>query len=366
MERETLVSAHDRIMGTHRSDDDVRRVRRGSPPRVRGTPVHSTAGRRLAGAHPRGCGEHTPQAEVPDQVQGSPPRVRGTRSRQPDIKGRIGLTPAGAGNTARHATSRTGSWAHPRGCGEHSTASERSRIAPGSPPRVRGTPRRGLPGPAPQGLTPAGAGNTGTADGVVDAGAGSPPRVRGTLERVGERIYSVGLTPAGAGNTGPLRTPRSVVQAHPRGCGEHWTALAGVLASSGSPPRVRGTQSAGLGRGVHPGLTPAGAGNTGATWSRKPRRSGSPPRVRGTRPGLRRRRGQQGLTPAGAGNTTRPRRTGHRIRAHPRGCGEHVVRASAAKVWNGSPPRVRGTLAGAGRGVQVGGLTPAGAGNTCC
>ena len=70
--------------------------------------------------------------------------------------------------------------------------------------------------------------------------------------------------------------------------------------------------------------------------------AGSPPRVRGKlvheRQGLTRVR----LTPACAGKTKHLTRYDSLARAHPRVCGENADLAGAARIRDGSPPRVRG------------------------
>ena len=265
------------------------------------TPPRSCTARRCR-AHPRGCGEHSATRRPITAFHGSPPRVRGTLASRTSAWRRLRLTPAGAGNTRTWAAALQSFWAHPRGCGEHGIASDDTTLARGSPPRVRGTRHVTRPGGARRGLTPAGAGNTARA---------------GWSARPG--------------------------RAHPRGCGEHravWAAGVGIM---GSPPRVRGTPGDVSCRGVYPGLTPAGAGNTRTVQAAGEHRAahprgcgehdwsdtrwigikGSPPRVRGTRDGRLHAAAQQRLTPAGAGNTACLWWRSSWPWAHPRGCGEH-------------------------------------------
>ena len=113
-----------------------------------------------------------------------------------------------------------------------------------------------------------------------------------------------------------------IIVAHPRGCGEHQFLLGFIESSLGSSPRVRGTF---LGNESHTPLL--------------------------------------GLIPAGAGNIRERWFEAESIGAHPRGCGEHVLRCTPLRLNSGSSPRVRGTLQ---RGIQENlpiGLIPAGAGN---
>ena len=263
-----------------------------------------------------------------------------------------------------------------------------------------GPPDRGWPA----GLTPAGAGNTdeqAPTENVSSAhprgcgehrmvalasanAVGSPPRVRGTRGDGRCGWHDAGLTPAGAGNTWCGLDWKTDSTAHPRGCGEHSYGDTPVSGYQGSPPRVRGTLDVVADRVVGLGLTPAGAGNTeGRASSTKlpkahPRgcgehivatgieegQAGSPPRVRGTPLGARVSLLAGRLTPAGAGNTASAPTRLRPSRAHPRGCGEHIPSERHDGSLAGSPPRVRGTHAASGRMDAGWGLTPAGAGNT--
>ena len=155
-----------------------------------------------------------------------------------------------------------------------------------------------------------------------------------------------GLIPAGAGNIGWWWHFSCNSGAHPRGCGEHVRNHIHGVIDTGSSPRVRGTFI--LKHKIRPktGLIPAGAGNIAWILALTPRAgahprgcgehrgheltipppSGSSPRVRGTcsTPSVVCLSG--GLIPAGAGNIGFASVLGIVWRAHPRGCGEHVLR----------------------------------------
>ena len=91
---------------------------------------------------------------------------------------------------------------------------------------------------------------------------------------------------------------------------------------------------------------------------------GSPPRVRGTVAGGRIIRVQGGITPACAGNSSPGAEYGPAARDHPRVCGEQVRLEQTFYKDLGSPPRVRGTDE---RITFIGntfGITPACAGNS--
>ena len=173
------------------------------------------------------------------------------------------ITPAGAGNSAELQRNRRGLRDHPRGCGEQHLARRPLLQRRGSPPRVRGTVSICRAFSLRRRITPAGAGNRSFPNSIAvlkrdhprgcgEQGlqessrhlrSGSPPRVRGTDNRTAIPTDELRITPAGAGNrrffAHPLRTCRD----HPRGCGEQPRQRSRTSWQTGSPPRVRGTES---------------------------------------------------------------------------------------------------------------------------
>ena len=151
---------HPRVCGEHDLIALVVAHCLGSSPRVRGTQrvaVHPLLRLRIIPAcagntadsagepqaprdHPRVCGEHRRIPASARMRWGSSPRVRGTpiRSCAPSIP--TGIIPACAGNTRipESEFGRVGD--HPRVCGEHHPRSRRCIRLRGSSPRVRGTP----------------------------------------------------------------------------------------------------------------------------------------------------------------------------------------------------------------------------------
>ena len=193
---------------------------------------------------------------------------------------------------------------HPRGCGENSSQF------------------------APQGRT-----------------QGSPPRMRGK-HLLPHRGRGCGrITPADAGKTttgtGWRRTPRD----HPRGCGENGTTICFLMMKSGSPPRMRGKRVSRYCAADSTRITPADAGKTGCTSSRRssqrdhPRgcgeniypeyglkdETGSPPRMRGKQCAALTRFNCFRITPADAGKTFLKVSVGTFVKDHPRGCGENNI-----------------------------------------
>ena len=213
---------------------------------------------------------------------GSPPRMRGKLKKPAEDFKVKGITPAHAGKTDIESIQNAYNGDHPRACGEN---------------------------------TPLG--------GNMITMPGSPPRVRGKRDEVDRHIYSIGITPACAGKTGGNALLHSLIEDHPRVCGENYELRRHSDRCQGSPPRVRGKLCIRLNALQDNGITPACAGKTTARQPRKRRRrdhprvcgenpkgyfkqitlTGSPPRVRGK---LHKRgllRGSLGITPACAGKT---------------------------------------------------------------
>ena len=153
----------------------------GSSPRVRGTQEGSHGGFTWRGIipacagntsrpnaepeswrdHPRVCGEHDTRGIRRLHNSGSSPRVRGTRCAPSKPVHLTGIIPACAGNTGSAILNGLLNGDHPRVCGEHPTRRRTGPTAPGSSPRVRGTPLEGLKPFLGAGIIPACAGNTG-------------------------------------------------------------------------------------------------------------------------------------------------------------------------------------------------------------
>ncbi len=213
---------------------------------------------------------------------------------------------------------------------------------------------------------------------------GSSPRMRGTRGRRGAQGHRRGLIPAYAGNTGSGGKNAYRLWAHPRVCGEHFSAAWLLSQVRGSSPRMRGTRGLHIAHMSNIRLIPAYAGNTRRgrwclrlcwahprvcgehfQYGQAPmRQTGSSPRMRGTHTEVVWQPDDAGLIPAYAGNTPGTRPAGTCTTAHPRVCGEHSSMICRSQSATGSSPRMRGTP---DRGGRVGGvrrLIPAYAGNT--
>ena len=115
--------------------------------------------------HPRGCGENTVPKVGFGMSRGSPPRMRGKPKCRAlsDVTARI--TPADAGKTDGKRNRGCGKKDHPRGCGENEYHLLQAAFKRGSPPRMRGKPRRWCCEMFEYRITPADAGKTGKKDG---------------------------------------------------------------------------------------------------------------------------------------------------------------------------------------------------------
>ena len=208
--------------------------------------------------------------------------------------------------------------------------------------------------------------------------------MRGTRVFARRIIRRRRFIPAYAGNTHTaFRLFRSGA-VHPRVCGEHTVADAGLQGITGSSPRMRGTLKALLQALLVERFIPAYAGNTASdalfllastvhprVCGEHERRLcgylttvGSSPRMRGTRPFFYSVRRRRRFIPAYAGNTRSCGPLHSRFPVHPRVCGEHMFVHASSALRRGSSPRMRGTLLSAHDGTEADRFIPAYAGNT--
>ena len=149
--------------------------------------------------HPRVCGENDPIPDSRDGTLGSPPRMRGKPAKVRHRRHSRRITPAYAGKTRTHLLQVGKPQDHPRVCGENSFSPPALWLSKGSPPRMRGKPKRNIK----------------------------------------KRILS-GITPAYAGKTKAQYQKEDIVWDHPRVCGENCGLCLSLLILLGSPPRMRG------------------------------------------------------------------------------------------------------------------------------
>ena len=394
-------SAHPRACGENFSSPNVVVFGDGSSPRVRGKPgppvrngsieglIPARAGktgpparpRGRPAAHPRACGENAMHACARATAAGSSPRVRGKRQAHGTTARGQRLIPARAGKTRCHRGCHLLLRAHPRACGENSTAAVAFGSSAGSSPvsytqltlpktdqvcRSRWAPDNSRPS-APR-----------------TDGSGSSPRVRGKLISFSASCGVCGLIPARAGKTLGLTQGQITRRAHPRACGENGRIGVPVSLASGSSPRVRGKRTSTVSPSLTTGLIPARAGKTRSVCAAARRErahpracgenvasasewggtTGSSPRVRGKPHRAVLHRHDARLIPARAGKTVHEVGRDPGPRAHPRACGENDGGIVGSVLGWGSSPRVRGKREVDEPGRPGGGLIPARAGKT--
>ena len=137
--------------------------------------------------------------------------------------------------------------------------------------------------------------------GKVAVWKGSPPRMRGILATIPKICVLARFTPAYAGNINNARYVNSLLEVHPRVCGEYSWYIFLSASRVGSPPRMRGICTCTIDIPIPPRFTPAYAGNIQTN-------------------GLSR----------------------IRQKVHPRVCGEYVAEIFDEFWGSGSPPRMRG------------------------
>ena len=177
--------------------------------------------RRIELDHPRGCGEHYVIPDGSRLPEGSSPRMRGAPRVGSYLCRLIRIIPADAGSTRRYDHSAYDRQDHPRGCGEHSSLPLGSMVSVGSSPRMRGAPYVQSVSCQARRIIPADAGST--------------------LFRVKET---------------------TVVQDHPRGCGEHTSKISTIRLARGSSLRMRGAHEGDRSGDAYAGIIPADAGST--------------------------------------------------------------------------------------------------------
>ena len=231
---------------------------------------------------------------------GSPPHARGRRPHVNPSRVVPGITPACAGKTASLGKRIAHRSDHPRMRGEDHPLWIKAIMCTGSPPHARGRLQEIRPDSKWFRITPACAGKTfGLGGGLVppwdhprmrgeDATyrqkmsllAGSPPHARGRRSQSRKGSRASGITPACAGKTTPAATTSPKPRDHPRMRGEDSESSQSSPIPAGSPPHARGRLSTLRTPRRSCRITPACAGKTRATPSRR-RRAQDHPRMRG-------------------------------------------------------------------------------------
>jgi len=175
--------------------------------------------------HPHACGEHCSAAFVIRPMAGSSPRLWGTLKdvKKEDIEGRFIPTPVG--NTPTKKTENPPTPVHPHACGEHIALN----------------------------LT-------------VSSCAGSSPRLWGTHYGYDVKNAAHRFIPTPVGNTCTQFVLRWHTPVHPHACGEHFYPAGLYRPSTGSSPRLWGTQLLALFTVISSRFIPTPVGNTLRVW----------------------------------------------------------------------------------------------------
>ena len=138
----------------------IRSAKSGITPAGAGKTFLGQPRRRIRKDHPRRCGENRTDCYDVRLRKGSPPQVRGKQIQCRRYSVHIGITPAGAGKTKTALRRNRQRRDHPRRCGENRDGRSVRRWNRGSPPQVRGKPLCAGYCVHIARITPAGAGKT--------------------------------------------------------------------------------------------------------------------------------------------------------------------------------------------------------------
>ena len=191
---------------------------------------------------------------------------------------------------------------------------------------------------------------------------GSPPPMRGKAPSGSLAVLRCRITPAYAGKRAKKSATQSAGQDHPRLCGEKWHIGHSITRQKGSPPPMRGKDLAFDKSVPADRITPAYAGKS---WMHfmiffftrdHPRLCGEKSDQR-INIKIHRR-----ITPAYAGKSGRGSQKSASREDHPRLCGEKRTIKESSVLVPGSPPPMRGKVAGEHINEIRAGITPAYAG----
>ena len=155
----------------------------------------------------------------------------------------VRITPAYAGKRPEDSQRSGSHWDHPRVCGEKYVCGSAGAIITGSPPRMRGKDNRTMFSGSTYGITPAYAGKRASDPGAA-SGSWDHPRVCGEKYlTTGKRVGGCRITPAYAGKSPGAQDRKDPPQDHPRVCGEKFVYTADALGGCGITPAYAGKSS---------------------------------------------------------------------------------------------------------------------------
>ena len=171
---------------------------------------------------------------------------------------------------------------------------------------------------------------------------GSSPLMRGKGSRRHRLRWRQGIIPAHAGKRLPLEQMANILRDHPRSCGEkssHWLK---VSVAPGSSPLMRGKARPSERRTMQSRIIPAHAGKSQGSRQLILRRTGSSPLMRGKVASIGGLSMPRGIIPAHAGKRPSLSLIADARGDHPRSCGEKGGIALGLVAAVGSSPLMRG------------------------
>ncbi len=165
--------------------------------------------------------------------------MRGSHPQAIRVIRHLGSTPAYAGIPTPTSAMPSPARVYPRVCGDPPATPAALELIRGLPPRMRGSRTRMS---------------------AAYPSSGLPPRMRGSHVDVPAAAGDVGSTPAYAGIPSSHRRRRNVASVYPRVCGDPAGPGAPPPASTGLPPRMRGSPQPSVRRVPGQRSTPAYAG----------------------------------------------------------------------------------------------------------
>ena len=377
----------------------------GTAPQARGRRRGRRTRRGRAREQPRRRGDDYVLLAMSSSTRGTAPQARGRPVHLLHRHASSRNSPAGAGTTRRGGGRRCRPREQPRRRGDDLPVARATGPTGGTAPQARGRRISSRTRACSSRNSPAGAGTTPGPGSAITAcrpeqprrrgddvdfpsasqsKTGTAPQARGRQPTLGWRAWLTRNSPAGAGTTTTLGFSRARMREQPRRRGDDADQLGNLGFEGGTAPQARGRHAAAAGVDRMTGNSPAGAGTTSSTRSRRHRTREQPRRrgddtsaahswdgIRGTAPQARGRRTGTGSgspingnSPAGAGTTAPMTRSGTRDREQPRRRGDDSFRLPWYSLPSGTAPQARGRHA-AGRGVDVlDRNSPAGAGTT--
>ncbi len=255
------IGSSPRMWGTPGSGCGCRIAARFIPTHVGNTPQLRPCTSPPA-VHPHACGEHSSSVLLRISRRGSSPRMWGTPYSVDFIQCGDRFIPTHVGNTRTQISALAHGAVHPHACGEHLQHIQDPRWIHGSSPRMWGTLRdqrlksdtdRFIPTHVGNTLEPTepvnidsvhphACGEHALISAIPAASTGSSPRMWGTPVQIARRGLGLRFIPTHVGNTAVSQSRYLHGTVHPHACGEHGACKQAEPLLGGSSPRMWGTR----------------------------------------------------------------------------------------------------------------------------